>query len=61
MRKYLYIVITLLGIVGVILSLVMLMGAFRFGEWGRFFLYVITLLIGIELSVVGLTGLIGRK
>lgn len=52
MHKYMIALAGLLGVVGMTLSVIMLISAFRFSEWGRVFLYFLTLVICAEATIV---------
>ena len=61
MRKVLLGLVALLGVVGVVLSLIMFISAIRFGEIGRVVLYFITLLVSGELSAICIVDMLGKK
>ena len=61
MRKAIFIVISLVGVVCAVLSVIMLISAIRFRELGRIMLYFVTLLVGIEVLCVGAAKLFGSN
>lgn len=61
MRKAVLVVASVIGLIGVILSLILLITAIRFGELGRTLLYFVTLLISAEMFGICLTKLFGRQ
>jgi len=61
MRKFLLIALSLAGLVGVILSLIMFIAAISFCELGRIILYFITLFVCGEMSVICIIKLCKNK
>lgn len=51
MKMLLFVGLLLLGIIGVIASVVMLVSAVRFMEWGRVLLYFVTMVISGEVLI----------
>ena len=61
MRKFLLVSATIIGVLGVILSLIMSVSAIRFYELGRVLLYFITMLVCVEMSVICIMKLLSKK
>ena len=51
MKKFLFAGLLLLGIIGTIASVVMLISAVQFMEWGRVLLYFMTMAVSAEVLI----------
>lgn len=51
-KRIVFLLLALLGLVGAVLSLTMLISAVQFSEWGRVVLYSVTMAVCIEMAVV---------
>ena len=59
--KVLFIILAAIGVIGVILSVILLISAIRFGELGRVLLYSISALVCAELAVLSVMKALSNK
>ncbi len=60
-NKVVSVLLALIGIVGAVLSVVMLISAIAFSEWGRVVLYCVTLAVCVELTVLNIMNMKPKK
>ena len=59
--KFLFVILAAAGVIGVILSAILLVSAIRFGELGRVLLYSVTAIVCAELAAISITKLLPKK
>ncbi len=60
-NKIVSVLLALIGIVGAVLSVVMLITAIQFSEWGRVILYCVTLAVCVELTWLNILNIKQKK
>ena len=60
-KKIWYCALAMLGLIGIILSVIMFVSAIRFGELGRVIAYSFTAVICLELTIFSIVKLIPKE
>ena len=60
-KRFLFILLALIGIVGAILSAILFVSAMLFGELGRVILYLVTTIVCVEMTVLAAMRAFPRK
>ena len=61
MNKILSVILAVIGCAGAVLSIVMLISAVQFLEWGRVFFYLLLAVVSAQVGIWGIISVIRKK